>query len=299
MTTTLKVDAELKAYLPPLDRETKALLEESLKNAGRARQPIEVWKGQDVIIDGHNRYEICTRLKLPFETIELEFKDRKAVKQYQLEVQVSRRNLNKEQASQYRGQYMKLLRGKRADAIAKGEKVDTSKTVAKQAAEDTNVSEATVKRDAQFTSGVETLAKTDPKEAKKVIAGKSMINKGTIEKIGTAKGETAKEAAVADASKQATRSHRKQVTNRVTHLNKPNGSAIPAEREPVSDEATSAVIEKVALFLTAKTLGGRRGLMKQLVERMSKLEGTEFSVPPEYDAPAKATKAVSASVSDN
>ncbi len=287
MNTNLVTDPELAAYLPPLDRETKALLEDSIRTAGKARQPIEVWKNKGIIVDGHNRYEICTRLKLPFEVIELEFKDRKAAKQHMLDVQVTRRNLTKDQASVFRGQYTKMLRGKRAKDIASGKDVDTSVSSSEQAAKDTGVSLSTVKRDVHYADGVTELARSDPEEAAKVTTGKSMVNKAAVEKIGKAKTEGAKTAAVGDALRQATRKHRKEVTNRVTHL-KPKPEAEPSDPTyvPIQDaeklEQTNVVIEKLALFLSAKTFGGRRGQMKLIVKRMGELEGTEFAMPAEY-----------------
>ena len=47
-----------------------------------------------IIIDGHNRYEICTRLNLPFNTVERVFSDRNDVKMWMIELQSGRRNLN-------------------------------------------------------------------------------------------------------------------------------------------------------------------------------------------------------------
>ena len=54
----LKVNKKFKALLPPLMPGEKAGLEESLLAEG-CRDPFVTWRG--TIVDGHNRYEICTR----------------------------------------------------------------------------------------------------------------------------------------------------------------------------------------------------------------------------------------------
>lgn len=294
MTKTLIVDPELQAYLPPLDRETKALLEDSIVNIGRAVQPIEVWKDKNVICDGHHRYEICTRLGLPYEVREIEFASKRDVMRYMLEVQVSRRNLTKEQAAKFRGQYVKMLRGNRAIAVANGDKTSNGKTVAQEAAETLGVSEATVKRDAQFTEGLTELEKTAPEEAKAVEKGTSKINKGTISKIGTATTEEAKAAAVKAAVEQSKREHKKQV-NRVTNV-KPAPTVTLAQPADTSVAERAAkldvLVEKLGLFLTAKTPKGRQGQMKIIVGLMNEIENGNFTVPDEYQddaakAPAK------------
>ncbi len=270
----LKTDPELRAFLPDLDRETKAMLEDSIKKAGKARQPIEIWKGKDIIVDGHNRYEICTRLGLPFTTLELDFGNKQEAKAHMLDVQISRRNLTREQASKYRGQYVRMLRVKRAGALQDGLPVSAT-SVADQAADDLNVAPATVKRDAQFVEGLTELEKTQPEEAKKVEKGKSKINKGAIEKIGTAKDKPTKKAAVDTAMKQAVRTHKKEVVE-------VKGASAYGQK-PVNRD-TDILIEKVGLFLKAKTVAGRRQLIKDVVRVMSDLEDYEFAVPEEYEA---------------
>lgn len=86
----IRVDKELQALIPPLSIEEKAQLEANLKAEG-CREPIIVWDG--VIIDGHNRYEICTRLKIEFKISERTFESRDAAKVWMIDNQKGRRNL--------------------------------------------------------------------------------------------------------------------------------------------------------------------------------------------------------------
>ena len=68
---TLTINQELHDLLPPLSIDEKERLEEEISERG-CLIPIATWNG--TIVDGHNRYEICTRLGIPFETKQVEFK---------------------------------------------------------------------------------------------------------------------------------------------------------------------------------------------------------------------------------
>jgi hypothetical protein len=66
---------------------------------GRATDPLTVWNTPegDVLVDGHHRYEICTRLGLPYETRRVAFSDVAAVRKWMLDHQFARRNLTSDQ----------------------------------------------------------------------------------------------------------------------------------------------------------------------------------------------------------
>ena len=55
----LTIDREFRDLIRPLMKDEYRYLESNIVADG-CRDPIIVWKG--VIVDGHNRYEICTRL---------------------------------------------------------------------------------------------------------------------------------------------------------------------------------------------------------------------------------------------
>ncbi|WP_296174212.1 hypothetical protein [uncultured Brevundimonas sp.] len=59
----IRIDSEFRAYIPPLSDEERQQLEANIVADG-CRDPLLVW--DDVLIDGHNRYEICTRLGLAY-----------------------------------------------------------------------------------------------------------------------------------------------------------------------------------------------------------------------------------------
>lgn len=90
------VDAEFAALIPPLSAEERQQLEENIVEHGGARDPLVVWasKGTLTLLDGHNRYEICTRLELPFEIEEMRFSDRSHAEEWIIRNQFGRRNLS-------------------------------------------------------------------------------------------------------------------------------------------------------------------------------------------------------------
>lgn len=56
---SIQIDAAFKAQIPPLSVEEREQLEANIAAHG-CRDPLTVWNG--VLLDGHNRYEICTWL---------------------------------------------------------------------------------------------------------------------------------------------------------------------------------------------------------------------------------------------
>jgi ParB family chromosome partitioning protein len=86
----IQIDAEFKALIPPLALDELAQLEANILCDG-CRDPLVVWDG--ILIDGHNRYEICVRHGLPFETVEMAFEDREAAELWIIQNQMGRRNL--------------------------------------------------------------------------------------------------------------------------------------------------------------------------------------------------------------
>ena len=86
----LIINQELKELIPKLQQEEYQLLEKSIIEEG-CRDSIIVW--DNTIIDGHNRYEICTRNNIPFKTQEMDFDNIEDVKEWMINNQFSRRNL--------------------------------------------------------------------------------------------------------------------------------------------------------------------------------------------------------------
>lgn len=94
----LKINEEFKNLIPPPIEEERAELEKSILMFG-CRDKIITWN--DVIIDGHNRYEICTRNGVKFEVLKMDydFENEEEVKQWIIKNQFARRNISSYQRS--------------------------------------------------------------------------------------------------------------------------------------------------------------------------------------------------------
>jgi predicted methyltransferase len=91
----IQIDAEFAALIPPLTDDERSQLEANITAHGGARDPLVVWAGAGnlTLVDGHNRYEICTRRDLPFEIEEIRFDDRNSAMLWIIDNQNGRRNL--------------------------------------------------------------------------------------------------------------------------------------------------------------------------------------------------------------
>jgi len=85
------IDSEFKALIPPLAADELRQLEENILRDG-CRDPLVLWDG--ILIDGHNRHEICTRHGLPFQTVEIQFESRAHARIWIRHNQAGRRNLS-------------------------------------------------------------------------------------------------------------------------------------------------------------------------------------------------------------
>ena len=93
------VDPEFKALIPPLSVEERAQLEANLLADG-CRDPLTVWAragGEQILVDGHNRYEICSAHGLDFNTVAMSFADREAAMDWMDANQLGRRNITPDQ----------------------------------------------------------------------------------------------------------------------------------------------------------------------------------------------------------
>ena len=84
---------ELAELLPPLSGEQLAALEKDILQNG-CYAPI-IANEDLVIVDGHNRQQICTRHSLPYKMAVFAFDDLLEAKQWALDTQKGRRNLDK------------------------------------------------------------------------------------------------------------------------------------------------------------------------------------------------------------
>ena len=88
--TELTIIDELKTLLPPLSNEEFAGLEADILEHG-CLSPMITWNG--ILVDGHHRYEICTKHEIPFSVQNIVFDNLDAAKLWAWKHQEHRRNL--------------------------------------------------------------------------------------------------------------------------------------------------------------------------------------------------------------
>jgi site-specific DNA-methyltransferase (adenine-specific) len=139
----LKIDKEFEKLIPKLTDEEFFQLEENCKDHG-IQDSIKIWSGENIIIDGHNRYKIAQKNNIQYETEYMSFDDRGQVIEWMLINQLGRRNLNNYDRSiialKLEGLYKikaKENQGKRTDLCQTSDKsynhIDTKKEIAEKA----------------------------------------------------------------------------------------------------------------------------------------------------------------------
>jgi hypothetical protein len=101
-----RIDEELRLLIPPLSKEEYGQLEENIMKWG-CLDPLKVWPVPDtddvVLLDGHNRFAICSEHNVSYVTESVPLIDRAAAIDWMIANQLGRRNLSTEQISYLRG----------------------------------------------------------------------------------------------------------------------------------------------------------------------------------------------------
>ncbi len=205
---------ELQSLIPPLLEDEFKQLENNILEHG-CQSPLQLWQVNKktlnlpytqedelayVLIDGHNRFNICSNHNLPFEIYQLSFNSLKDAKDYMINLQLGRRNLNPTQIAYFRGlrynnekadKTENLSKGQNvlseesnkiiADNSSKGQNVPSGISTAERLAEEYKVNAKTIKRDAEFAKGLEKLS-SDLRN--KILIGEEKIEKGIIQELG-------------------------------------------------------------------------------------------------------------------
>lgn len=89
---TIQINDELRTYIDPLTAEEYEALERSLLDEG-CRDALVLWG--DVLVDGHNRYALCTKHGIEFKTIQnTRFKSMDDVRLWMIENHLGRRSVS-------------------------------------------------------------------------------------------------------------------------------------------------------------------------------------------------------------
>jgi len=94
----LVIDTEFRNTIPPLTLDELVALERSLIVEG-CRDALVIWAGQNILLDGHNRHELCQKHNIPFQTVGKQFNSREDALVWIIQNQFGRRNINAYQRS--------------------------------------------------------------------------------------------------------------------------------------------------------------------------------------------------------
>lgn len=185
----LKIDPEFRGLIRPLTTAEREQLEANLMADG-CLDAIITWKG--IIVDGHNRYEICTEHGIPFNVIEKEFDCRESVIAWICSHQLGRRNLSEatrkyligvqydaEKISRSLRNKMGLNQYGRLDPESEAE-IEKSEykrhLTAERIARENNISPATVQKYSLYSKALEKLKKKVPEIFPKILSGEYKIS---------------------------------------------------------------------------------------------------------------------------
>ena len=201
--TNITILPELQSLIPPLQNAEYEQLESNIRKDG-CREALLIWQTTqniidgtantspvNVLIDGHNRYSICTKNNIDFKVALREFPTLQAVRDFMIDNQLGRRNLTPEQMSYLRG--LKYRNERQATGRPVLNEAVTGEKEEKQAAgvpgertrdklaKEFNVSPRTILRDRDYSEGIDRLT---PELKQEVLKGSQKVSKEVVREIG-------------------------------------------------------------------------------------------------------------------
>ena len=167
------IDEEFSNLIPPLSEEELDELQTSIFKHG-CRDALVVWKGENILLDGHNRHLICSLNNIPFEVTEIELQSREDALIWIIRNQFGRRNLSNYERSRLALRLEAIITAKAKEHMSLGGKgcqipdkpIDTKKELAEVA----GVSHDTIHRVKKIEE------KATPEQKLKLQTGESSIN---------------------------------------------------------------------------------------------------------------------------
>lgn len=191
MNATVTIDPEFKALIPPLTPDERKQLEANILADG-CLDSIKTWNG--IILDGHNRYEICTAHGLDFRTEDLTLESREDAVIWICKNQIGRRNITQNQRNYLMG--VQYAAEKRVEKFHGNQYVDgggqnvqhqTRKEqqagTAGKIGKDYGVDGRTVRRNERFAHGVDAIGAIDPELKSDILTGKTATPKSDVRNI--------------------------------------------------------------------------------------------------------------------
>ncbi len=189
-TPQLQICREFKSLIRPHPQKEYIELETSILNNG-CQDPIKVWRG--LIVDGHCRYEICTRYHIPFSVEEMPFNCKEAAVIWICATQLKRDNITEEArhfliGMQYETEKI-INSNKREDLLNPQEEDDflpeseilpCRHVTAQRLAKENNVSFGTIQKYARYTRALLEIGKNSPELVAKILSGRYKMSHNSI-----------------------------------------------------------------------------------------------------------------------
>jgi len=191
----IHIEPEFRDLIPPLKQDEFNQLAQNIADEG-CREPLVIWHvpqgaddelaGKYVLIDGHNRYKICTQYQVDFKIHSVHFQTRFEARNWMINNQLGRRNLTKEQQAFLRGSRYnsEKAQGQRTDLQQTSSDAKSKESTAKRIAKEYNVDEKTIRRDAKFAEGMDIIGRSNPGLKQDILKGKVKVNKSHVQKLG-------------------------------------------------------------------------------------------------------------------
>jgi len=190
---------ELQELIPPLSQEEFGLLETSISEEG-CRDPLVLWEKENdyVLVDGHNRFAICSQHKIDFDYIIKDFDTIDDVRDWMVSNQLGKRNVTNETKAWLRGMQYNREKGKhggdrRSNKAKKktvkkidvidGKEKEVTLSTDERLAEMHKVSPKTIQRDEKYALSLEALTRKNRELRRKILQRELPIPKSFIEDI--------------------------------------------------------------------------------------------------------------------
>ena len=173
---TLIIDSEFQNLLVPLSFKELERLEENIKSNG-CLDPLIIWNG--IIIDGHNRYKICHKYRIPFRTKTQHFSNRKEAITTICTNQLSKNNISAEMKKYLIGK--KYEAEKMLDTIKETEMKQTPPIPSRNdiiisMGKEYNISPNTVYKYSAYSRALDVIQQKCPEITQKILSGNIKIS---------------------------------------------------------------------------------------------------------------------------
>ena len=261
MTITITINEDLRAYIDPLTADEYAALERSLLSEG-CRDALVLWG--DLLVDGHNRYGICQKHGIPFNTLQNQtFQSIDDVHLWMIDNHLGRRSVSDFQRGTLALRKKEIISARLAQAQAQPSSVQAAEAhVATQSGSEPVLTREAVARTARLSSAtlsqIEKIQKTAaPELVSAVRAGVISINAAAA--VASLPGEE-QVAAVAGGKKEL-----RQAARQVREARLPP----KPEPAPPPSDATPDQLEIHRLTLLVTELTEERNQLKKKVQHLT------------------------------